>query len=183
MLTKSKNIMKKWIDLLETYHNAFRVLDYVIACGGFLFIVVAATISQGFPKGFIVGLVIGSLFVLVNWLIFRTSYNRAVEAREKLAAYSQGHTEVFNTSKQVTYAVTGSIIIGLLGLLLLGSCLIYSCKTDLIRPRLLFLLIGVSIAVQQLFWKERVKGKAAIIALGMLVVLVVFLIGKIFSVW
>ena len=173
----------KWFDFLESYHNALRVLGHIITWGGFLLIVIGATIVQGFPDGFIVGLVVGSLFAFVCWLRFRNSYNNAVEAREKLSAYSQGNKEVFNTNKQVTYSILSNMVIGLFALLLLGSCFFYSCKTEVVRPRLIFLLIGLSIAIQQLFWKERVKGNSAIIALGVLAVLVIFLLGKIFSTW
>jgi len=146
-------------------------------------LVIGATIVQGFPNGFIVGLVVGSLFAFVGRLSFRNSYNNAVGARKKLAAYSQGNTEVFNTSKQASYSILSIIVIGMFVLLLLGSCIFYSCKTELVRPQLIFLLIGLSIAIQQLFWKERVKGKSGIIALGVLAILVIFFLGKIFSVW
>ncbi len=173
----------KRFDFLKAYHDAFRVLGYIITWGGFLLIVAGATVAQGFPNGFIVGLVVGSLFAFVSWLRFRNSYNNAVEAREKLLAYSQGHREVFNASKQVNYAILSSVVIGLLALLLLGSCFVYSCKNELVRPRIIFILIGLSIAIQQLFWKERVKGKSAIIALIALAILVIFLLGKVFSIW
>ena len=183
ILAKSMIMKNKWFDFLESYHNAFRVLGHILTWGGFLLIVIVATIAQGFPNGFVTGLVVGSLFAFIGWLRFRNSYNNAVEAREKLAAYSQGHKEVFNTSKQATYAILSSMVIGVLALLLLGSCFVYSCKNELIRTQLFFLLIGLSIAIQQLFWKERVKGKSVFIALGLLGVLVIFLLGKIFSVW
>lgn len=173
----------KWFEFLETYHNAFKVLGYIITWGGFLLIVVMATGAQGFPNGLIAGLVFGSLFAFVSWLRFRTSYNNAVGAREKLIAYSQGHTEILNSSQQVGYSILSSIVIGWLGLLLVGSCFVYSCKNELIRPRLIFILIGLAIAIEQLFRKERVKGKLAIIALVVLAILVMILLGKVFSIW
>jgi len=173
----------KWFRFLEGYHNTFKTLGHITTWGGFLFIVVLATIAQGFPDGLIVGLFVGSLFAFLSWLGFRKSYNDAVEAREKLLAYSQGHKEVFRLSKQVTYSILASMIIGVLALLILASCAMYSCQNELVRPRLVFILIGLSIAVQQLFWKERVKGKSAITTLIVLVMFVLFLLGKVFSVW
>lgn len=173
----------KWFDFLEFYHDAFRVLGYFITWGGFLLMVLVATLAQGFPDGFITGLVVGSLFAFVSSLRFRNSHNRAVEAREKLYAYSQGDKEVLNSSGQVTYAISSCIVIGLLALLLYGSCYVYSCKNELIRHRIIFILIGLTIAIEQLFRKERVKGKSAIIALVVLAILVIFLLGKVFSIW
>jgi uncharacterized membrane protein len=129
------------------------------------------------------GLFLGSLFAFVSWLGFRKSYDEAVEAREKLFSYSQGNKEVLKSSKQVTYSILALIIIGLLALLMLASCAMYSCKNELVRPRIIFILIGLSLAVEQLFWKERVKGRSAIATLIMLAILVIFLLGKVFALW
>ncbi len=80
----------KWYDFLKSFHSAFKILGYVITWGGFLLIVIGVTKVQGFPNGFIGGLVIGSLFAFVSWLRFRNTYNDAVEARERLLTDSQG---------------------------------------------------------------------------------------------
>jgi hypothetical protein len=181
---QNQRIMKsKWFRFLKGYHNTFKNLGHIITWGGFLFIVIMATVVQGIPNGLIVGLIVGSLFAFASRLGFRKSYNGAEEARKKLFAYSQGHKEVFNTSKQAAYSIMTSMVIGVLALLVLAPCLMDSCKNELVRTQIFFILIGLSIAVEQLFRKERVKGKSAIIALIGLAILVIFLLGKVFSVW
>ncbi len=109
----------KWYDFLKSFHSAYKILGYIITWGGFLLIIIGATKAQGFPNGFIVGLVMGSLFAFVSWLRFRNSYNNAVEAREKLLTDSQG---------------------------------------------------------------QRIRGRAAIVALVVLAILVIFLLAKVFAV-
>ncbi len=173
----------KWFQFLEGFHDIFKILGYVITWGGFLFMVIIATLAQGFPNGFILGLCVGSLFAFVSWLGFRKSNNDAAKAREKLYAYSQGHKEVFNSSNQVTYSFLASIVIGMLAIAIMASCEVYSFKNEPVRPQIFFILIGLSIAVHQLFGKERVRGKPAMVALVALTILVTFLFGKVFSFW
>lgn len=110
----------KWYDFLKSFHSAFKILGSIITWGGFLLIIIGATKAQGFPNGFIAGLVMGSLFAFVSWLGFRNSYNKAVEAREGLLVYPQG---------------------------------------------------------------QRIRTRAAVIALVVLTILIILLLGKVFSVW
>ena len=173
----------KWIETLEAYHNIIRVLGRVITWGGFLLILIAATISQGFPDGFLIGLIVGTIFAFASWFGFHNADRNAVEAREKLLAYAQGQKEVFRSSKQALIAIWAIQLIGLLGLILVASCYFYTCKTDLVRPQIIFIMIGLSIIIEQLFRKERLKGKPALIALAMLAALTIFLIGKVFLIW
>ena len=175
--------MEKVFQFLERFHGAYRIVGYFITWGGFLIIVVAAVFAQGYPNGLIGGLCVGAVFALLSWLGFRKTYKDAVLSREKLQAYSQGQTDVFKPSRQVTYAIVGLFIIGAIDLLLIFSCVIYTCANELTRPRLILIILGFGIAIDQLFRAERVTGKLALVLLAILVIVVVFLIGKVVAVW
>ncbi len=173
----------KWDDALEAYQNIFKSLGSFIIWGGFILIVIVSIYTQGFPEGLVGGLIVGAIVAFVGWLRLSNSDQSTAEAREKLLAYAPGHKEVFRQSKQAAYAILAVILIFLLSFVLLGSCYFYSCKNDLIRPRIIAILIGLSVIIQQLFYKERLKGKPALIALAVLAALTIFLIGKVFLIW
>ncbi len=104
----------KWYDFLVSFHKVFKVFGYIITWGGFILIVVGATRVQGFPNGFIVGVVMGSLFAFVSWLGFRNSYNKAVKARESLLADPQGQT-IRARAAVIALVILASLVIFLLG--------------------------------------------------------------------
>jgi len=85
--------------------------------------------------------------------------------------------------KQVALALIGVFVLDGIALLLLGSCLLIPCRTDLVRPRLAAILICCSILGDQLFYKKRVKGREALVLLFLLTAIAIILIGKVISWW
>jgi hypothetical protein len=80
----------KFFRFLERFNNAFKTFGQIVTWGSFISFIIIGTIIYGFPNGFLSGLFFGAFFALFSWLRFRISYNRAVEARKKLQAYSLG---------------------------------------------------------------------------------------------
>jgi len=167
----------------ERIYRELKPIDRIIILGGFLLIVVASTIAKGFPSGFITGLFFGFVFALLGWVRFRRLYDDANEAREEFLPHSHGRRKTFKLSPIATYALLISVIVSVIAVFILGSCLVYSCQNEVLRPQIMFILIGWAIIIQQLFYKERVKGKVAFIVFILLGFLVIFLLGKVFFMW
>jgi hypothetical protein len=169
----------KFFRFLEKFHKFLKIIGYIVSLGGFLLIVVAATISQGFPNGFLGGLVFGSIFALLSWLGFRLDYKRAVEARKKLQAYYQGQTDVFAQSKQATYVIIGIVAVSGLVLFLLAAREISSGGINNIITIMILFLIGAVIASETLFRQGKEKRRAATLSLISLAAIVILLVVKV----
>ncbi len=81
--------------------------------------------------------------------------------------------------RQVGWSVFAISALSLTGLALLASCAVKSCQTDLIRPRLIFIMIGCAIAVSQLFLRLRVTGRRALAVAAVVAAVTLFLIGRV----
>lgn len=174
---------KRVIRVLEGFHNSYKIMGNILTWGGFFLIIVIATMVQGFPNGFLGGLIVGSLYAIMAGFGYRITYRDAVSARENLAVLAKGQKNVLVTSRQSTFALLAEMFLGVIGLLLVLSCFFSPCKDDPIRGRLFFILIGLVFGIDQLIRRERVKGKLAIVVVVLLGSLTIYLIGKVFSIW
>lgn len=171
----------RWLDFAEGYHNAFRVIGNVMTWGSFLLIVVTATVIQGFPNGFILGVILGGVLSLLMWWSFRKRYHEAVRAREKLYSSTTGQRAIVRPGSLRGWAIFTIMGLGIISFLVISTCAVNSCKNDPVRPGIFFILIGTSIAIEKLFYEERIKGKYAPAAFIFLFILAIFLIERVIS--
>lgn len=156
---------------------------WVLIVGGFLGMVIISTYAQGFPEGFLLGLLMGTLWAGLSWWRLSTSIKRAKAAGEKLRAFATGRKRRQPTTRQETLALLGLLLTGLIALLLILSCMFYSCQTNYARVQIAFVLIGLAIIIDRVFREQRVKGKAALILFGGVMLATLFILGRILKFW
>lgn len=173
----------KFFRFLEMYHRAYKWFMWVMILGSFLGIVIISTYAQGFPEGFLLGLLMGTIVAGFVWWRLSTSIKRAEAAREELRALATGQKQRQPTTRQETFALLGLFLTGLIALLLILSCMFYSCQTDYARVQIAFLLIGLSIVIDRVFREQRVKGQAALILFGGVMLITLAILGRILRFW
>jgi len=160
---------------LERLHKATIPISKIITWLGFgVFVVGSAMID--FPNGLWYGLILGTA-----WLLF--SFGRDRWARKewgRVLATSSALAEGRSVPlpRQTIYSLIVLLGLGLFLLTLLLSCVYYPCGGGSNRFNLIAPLLGAAIIVEELFLRERVKGRVAGALAILLTILAAVVIGK-----
>lgn len=139
----------------------------------FIFSLMVATVWTGVTAG---------LFLFASWLRLGAGHRKRESLStivSKIQTSSLAPEVKSQHLRQVALSYLAILALGVPTILMILSCWVSSCQNDLIRARIIFILIGCMLVIDQLFTRLRVTGKNAVLLVILIAAITLFLIGKV----